>query len=44
MGIGLVGPKYWYSGWAEYMLPGLIGLVGEWMPKSTLARLLKLDE
>ena len=44
MGIGLVGPKYWYSGCAEYRLPGLMGLVGEWMPKSTLARLLKLDE
>ncbi len=26
------------------MLPGLMGLVGEWIPKSTLARLLKLDE
>lgn len=44
MGIGLVGLKYWYSCGAEYMLVGLIGLVGEWIPKSTLARLLKLDE
>jgi hypothetical protein len=43
MGIGLVGPKYWYSCGAEYML-GLMGLVGEWIPKSMLARLLKLDE
>jgi hypothetical protein len=43
MGIGLVGPKYWYSCGAEYM-PGLIGLVGEWMLKSILARLLKLGD
>lgn len=46
IGIGLVAPKYWYSCGAEceYMLPGLMGLVGEWMLKSMLARLLKLDE
>jgi hypothetical protein len=43
IGIGLVGPKYWYSGGAEYMLPGLMGLVGEWIPKSMLARPLKLE-
>ena len=43
MGMGLVGPKYWYSCGAGYR-PGLMGLVGEWMLKSMLARLLKLGD
>lgn len=41
IGIGLVGPRYWYSCGAEYMA-GLVGLLGECAPKSMLARLLNL--
>lgn len=41
IGIGLVALKYWYSCGAEYML-GLVGLVGEVTPKSTLPRLWRL--
>jgi hypothetical protein len=36
--IGLVALKYWYSCGAEYM--GVVGLVGEWIPKSILCRAL----
>jgi len=39
IGIGLVALKYWYSCGAEY-IPGLVGLVGEWTPKSMLLRVL----
>jgi hypothetical protein len=38
--IGLVALKYWYSCGAEYI--GVVGLVGEWIPKSMLPRVLKL--
>jgi hypothetical protein len=38
--IGLVALKYWYSCGAEYK--GVVGLVGEWIPKSMLPRVLKL--
>lgn len=40
MAIGLVALKYWYSCGAEYI--GDVGLVGEWILKSTLPRVLKL--
>ena len=40
IGIGLVGPKYWYSCGAENKI-GLAGLWGDRAPKSTLPRLLK---
>lgn len=41
IGIGLVGQKYWYSCGAENEC-GLVGLVGEWIPKSTLLRVSSL--
>lgn len=40
--IGLVALKYWYSCGAEYI--GVVGLVGEWIPKSMLPWVLKLPE